>query len=273
MGTQESRRHRKERGARSGAENVQAEDIPLARPPQNVPKGKTLIEIAKERQLLQNPDTALPTADDAVQKDQSYPKAETTHPQTTPAKPTQQSPNPHIFSKDKSTTESESMPLNLFSKPSKSTTSRSPGSFPSPTTTNHVATHLLRLAYPSVFPHLLPLDTAQFLTKFYSTDPPSTSTERHWDWIGCTFNPEQVQSALDTLETADSPLSLPLSYRQELYELAQKIWRNQQGLQKKIYDNQGAAPAKAYRRQAEERKRYEVERLARVVKARVEGKA
>lgn len=44
---------------------MQAEDIPLARPPQNVPKGKTLIEIAKERQLLQNPDTALPTADDA----------------------------------------------------------------------------------------------------------------------------------------------------------------------------------------------------------------
>lgn len=44
---------------------MQAEDIPLARPTQNTPRGKTLIEIAKERQLLQNPDTALPITDNA----------------------------------------------------------------------------------------------------------------------------------------------------------------------------------------------------------------
>ncbi|KAL9609690.1 MAG: hypothetical protein Q9167_005573 [Letrouitia subvulpina] len=67
MATQASRRHRKERRAQPEAKNMQAEDIPLARPPQTPPKGKTLIEIAKERQLLQDPDdTTLSTADDTA---------------------------------------------------------------------------------------------------------------------------------------------------------------------------------------------------------------
>ncbi|KAL9609691.1 MAG: hypothetical protein Q9167_005574, partial [Letrouitia subvulpina] len=161
------------------------------------------------------------------------------------------------------------MPFNLFNKSSKSTISQSPDSSPSPTTINHVATHLLRLAYPSKFSHLLPLDTNQFLTEVYGSDP--SSTYHHWDWIGCTFPPELVKRALDTLNKAASPLALPSSYRRKLYGLAKRIWNDQQGLQKKIYRDQGAEVGDGFRRTGEERKSFEVGKVERIIKARVGG--
>lgn len=52
MASQEAPHNRKERRARAkqGQDSV---DIPLARPKQQAPKGKTLLELAEERQLLQ----------------------------------------------------------------------------------------------------------------------------------------------------------------------------------------------------------------------------
>ncbi|KAI4214143.1 MAG: hypothetical protein LQ351_003228 [Letrouitia transgressa] len=255
MGTREPRRHRKERGARSEAEKVQAEDIPLARPTQNTPRGKTLIEIAKERQLLQNPDTALPITDNAgdAAKVNVYLDVLLYSLSLT------------LLHFTLTFLVHHHMPLNLFCKPSK------PTSPPSLTTISLVATHLLRLGYPHIFSELLPVDTAQFLTEFYGSDPSSTRT--HWDWIGCTFPPEAVEHALNTLDKAHSPHSLRSSHRRKLSGLTRKIWKEQERLQEKIDREQEAAVAAAYRRKAEERKRDEIGRIARIAGVRVRVRA
>ncbi|KAL8626234.1 hypothetical protein Q9189_008086 [Teloschistes chrysophthalmus] len=52
MASQETSRNRKERRARA-KQGQDPADIPLARPQQQAPKGKTLLELAEERQLLQ----------------------------------------------------------------------------------------------------------------------------------------------------------------------------------------------------------------------------
>ncbi|KAL8713083.1 MAG: hypothetical protein Q9225_006839 [Loekoesia sp. 1 TL-2023] len=52
MASQEAPRNRKERRAQA-KQNQTSADIPLARPKQEAPKGKTLLEIADERQILQ----------------------------------------------------------------------------------------------------------------------------------------------------------------------------------------------------------------------------
>ncbi|KAL9578407.1 MAG: hypothetical protein Q9212_005738 [Teloschistes hypoglaucus] len=53
MSSQEAPRNRKERRARAKQGQEDPADIPLARPKQQTPKGKTLLELAEERQLLQ----------------------------------------------------------------------------------------------------------------------------------------------------------------------------------------------------------------------------
>lgn len=52
MASQEAPRNRKERRAQA-KQNTSSADIPLARPKREAPKGKTLLEIAEERQILE----------------------------------------------------------------------------------------------------------------------------------------------------------------------------------------------------------------------------
>ncbi|KAL8966772.1 MAG: hypothetical protein Q9183_003218, partial [Haloplaca sp. 2 TL-2023] len=59
MASSEAPRNRKERRAQAkqGKDSI---DVPLAHPKQDTPKGKTLLEIAQERQLLQTTDESNP---------------------------------------------------------------------------------------------------------------------------------------------------------------------------------------------------------------------
>ena len=60
MASPEAPRNRKERRAQ-GKEHKTSTDIPLARPKQEAPKGKTLVEIAQERQILQSSSSSSPS--------------------------------------------------------------------------------------------------------------------------------------------------------------------------------------------------------------------
>lgn len=60
MASQEAPRNRKERRAQA-KKHSNSHDIPLARPKQQAPTGKTLIDIAEERQLLQRSSNGSPS--------------------------------------------------------------------------------------------------------------------------------------------------------------------------------------------------------------------
>ncbi|KAI4282623.1 MAG: hypothetical protein L6R38_002815 [Xanthoria sp. 2 TBL-2021] len=60
MASQEAPRNRKERRAQA-KQHSNPDDIPLAHPKQQAPKGKTLIDIAEERQLLQKSSNGPPS--------------------------------------------------------------------------------------------------------------------------------------------------------------------------------------------------------------------
>ncbi|KAL8664659.1 MAG: hypothetical protein Q9202_002929 [Teloschistes flavicans] len=268
MASQEAPHNRKERRARAkqGQDSV---DIPLARPKQQAPKGKTLLELAEERQLLQRSKNDSPPSftTSRINPDGSVTEVpETKDPSSTPYL--------DVFLYTTSLTLLH-FTLTLLVHHQYATEQETPVSnhpiqdartsniFPSALTTQMIFVSILQQQDPTHLHRLAPVDVEHFLTQWYGDED-----FEHWTWIGCTFDHKYVEAAFDRLPNGHGVESERVE-QEALLEFVKRTHEEEMERRSEYRKSKGPIAADAYIKGFQTRIDHELERLRWIMERRL----